>query len=392
MSILFLYNETINPKVGGVEKITYLLASHFELKGYKVFFLSCSNKYPTNDTRQFFLPDKSSFNSPPNIDFYKNFLRINNINLVINQGGTNPHISKLAFNTSCTGARLITAIHNSLLANIINFSESHKVLFKQKKIGFLLPLFNFKIIKYLVLLLYKGRYSRHYKNVCLNSDYVILESNQYKSEIKFFTGNQKIDNVLGIYNPILFNTSNNKYNKSKELLYVGRINTSQKRVDLLITIWSKLFEKYPDWKLNIVGGGEELEKIKEQSKKLRLLNITFWGFQEPQSFYERASIFCMTSSFEGLPMTLLEAMQNGVVPIAFDSFLSVRDIINDNKNGFLVEPFHIDKYVLKLDQLMSDTNLRLNCSISAKEKSKIFDLSIIGEEWVKLFKNLNTTL
>lgn len=388
MSILFLYNEAINPKVGGVEKITYLLANYFELKGFKVYFISGFNKYPTNDIRQFFLPDISSFNTQKNIDFLIKFIQENNIKIVINQGGTNPEISKLAFNASTAGAKLITVIHNSLLANIIHYTESHKVLFKKKRIGFLLPLIDLRPIKALLLYIYKIKYSKHYKDVCFNSDNVILLSLQYKNELSFLTGNLYLDKVLGIFNPIQLNDTIH-INKTKELLYVGRINTSQKRVDLLMMIWSKLCIKYPDWRLNIVGGGDELESIKELSKKLKLENIAFWGFQDPQPFYNSASIFCMTSSFEGLPMTLLEAMQNGLVPIAFDSFLSASDVINDNLNGFLIEPFNVENYVTTVEKLMTNVNLREQCSVAAREKSKTFDLSMVGEEWVTVFKNLS---
>lgn len=388
MNILFLYNETINPKVGGVEKITFLLANYLETKGVKVYFLGLMNKYPTQDSRQYFLPDPNSFNTKQNIDFYINFIQKNDIKYVINQGGTNPGISKLAFNSTFGGARLLTAIHNSPLANIINFSESHRSQFSKKGLSFLLPIIQLNFVRKLVMNLYRLKYSNHYKSICFNSHYVILLSLLYKQELSFFTGKLILNNVIGIHNPIQINEDLIE-DKRKELLYVGRINTSQKRVDLLLKIWAKLFYKFPDWTLKVVGGGDELDYIKEMSSNLQLKNIFFYGFQNPQEFYGSASIFCMTSSFEGLPMTLLEAMQKGVVPIAFSSFLSVSEIINDGINGFLVEPFNIEQYVEILEKLMLDEKLINTTSIAARQKVKLFDFDLIGQKWIDIFNDKN---
>lgn len=386
MNLLFLYNEVINPKVGGVEKITFLLANYLENVGVKVYFLGLVNKYPTQDSRQFFLPDHKNFNSKKNIEFYIEFLQEMSIDCVINQGGTNPSISALAFYSSFGGARLLTAIHNSPLANIINFSESHRTQFSKKGLGFIIPIFQLNFIRKLLMNLYRLKYSNHYKSVCLKSDFVILESILYKPELSYFTGKLNLNNVIGIHNPILVKQEP-QLNKRKELLYVGRINTSQKRVDLLLQIWAKLFDKYPDWTLKVVGGGDELEYVKELSSNLHLKNIIFYGFQNPEAFYDTASIFCMTSSFEGLPMTLLEAMQKGVVPIAFSSFLSISEIIDDTINGFLVEPFNINKYAEILEYLMTDEKLTYSISITAKRKAKLFDINSIGQKWLDVIND-----
>jgi glycosyltransferase involved in cell wall biosynthesis len=199
---------------------------------------------------------------------------------------------------------------------------------------------------------------------------------------------QSIDNVLGIPNPVSFDEIS-KIKKKKEILYVGRINTSQKRIDLLLQIWGLLDDSLADWSLKIVGDGDELESMKVLSSQLNLQNVFFYGFRNPKPFYETASVFCMTSSFEGLPMTLIEAMQYGVIPVAFNSFVSISDIIDDKVNGCVVTPFDINEYVSTLEKLMTSQEELERYSTAAEQRVRKFDLSIIGEQWLNVLKNLN---
>jgi glycosyltransferase involved in cell wall biosynthesis len=386
LNILFLYSEPINPITGGVERITYLLANFLETKGIKVLFLGLNENTNIKDERQFFLPDKSSLNSDLNIKFFRTFLVDNSINILINKGGTNPEISKLAYLAKFENIKLISVVHNSLLGTIKNFSSAHKVKFTKMGLGWLLPLTDYNIIKYILLRLYKLKYSSHYKSLCKNSDYVILESEKFKQELIFLIENQSIENVIGISNFVVFDKIK-KLEKKNEILYVGRINTSQKRVDLLLKIWSLLYLKFPDWSLKIVGGGDELESIKSLSVKYKLDNIFFYGFQDAKPFYETASIISLTSAYEGFGITLIEAMQFGVVPIAFNSYLSVTDIINDKVNGCLIEPFNIQKYADALSELMTSSDKLKFYSLASEQYVKKFDLNYIGEHWLEIIKN-----
>lgn len=104
-------------------------------------------------------------------------------------------------------------------------------------------------------------------------------------------------------------------------------------------IWEKVEKACPGWHLDIVGDGPDAELLKDSAQKLGLSRIVFHGFQNPGPYYSRASIFCMTSTFEGFGLVLVEAMQHGCVPIAFDSYPAVRDIISHGENGILIPPF-----------------------------------------------------
>ena len=195
-------------------------------------------------------------------------------------------------------------------------------------------------------------------------------------------------NIYAIPNPSSYAYSNIISPKNKEILYVGRINTSQKKIDYLLEIWDKLANKYSNWSLHIVGGGDELDSMIDYSRQLRLKNIYFHGQNEPSPFYKTAAIFCLTSSYEGLPLVLIEAMQEGVVPIAFNSFLSVTDIIDNQVNGFLIAPFNKDEYVRKLELLMTNENLTAEMSLKARKKSEFFSIQRITDKWIDLFDTI----
>jgi len=386
MNILFLYQEAINPLTGGAERITFLLGEYLESKGYKIYFLGFKNKYLVSDERQFFLPNSKYILSKENIDFFQSFLFEKSINILINKGATSPEISTLSFYSKKEGVKLISVIHNSVLGGIKNFSSAQKSRFNKMGINFLLPLTDIQLVKSIILKIYKCKYRKHYSKLCSISDFVVLESEKFKEELSFLLGKQKApENVIGIPNFIIQDTIDLK-KKEKEILFVGRINTSQKRVDLLLTIWSNLHNEFPDWKLKIVGGGDELESIIELSKQMGLKNIFFYGYCDAKKFYETASIICLTSSYEGFGLTLVEAMQYGVVPFSFNSYLSVTDIIDHNINGIIIKPFDTNEYANKLSWLMLNRNELNKFSIAAKDKSKRFDLSIVGINWLKILQ------
>jgi glycosyltransferase involved in cell wall biosynthesis len=366
------------------------LGTFFEKKGHSVFFLGTKGNSQFQDPRQYYVPDSRKFYTDQNIQFFMDFIKSKNIEIVINQNGTSPKNSKLAYCCRQLSVALISVIHNAPLGRIKHFNAAYADKFQKKGLSWLLPVTEFLLIKKILLWLYKQKYGRHYKNLCKKSDRVILLSESLKDELFFFTG--KKDTVIGIPNPLPFEAddSSSVISKKNEIVYVGRIDFTQKRVDLLLQIWSKLYKKFSNWSFRVVGDGAQLAEVKLTSKKLGLENIYFEGFKDPQSYYKESSLFCMTSTYEGFPMVLVEAMQYGVVPFAFNSFLSVTDIIDDQVNGILIPPFDTGKYAAELARLMRDEKLRSRFALKAVEKSKDFNIEKIGAVWETLFEDIQS--
>ena len=173
--------------------------------------------------------------------------------------------------------------------------------------------------------------------------------------------------------------------KEKILLFVGRLENGQKRVDFLLKIWAKLEKAFPQWRLEIVGDGPSRGELEALAGTLGLQRVTFEGFQKPEKYYRRAPIFCMTSAFEGFGMVLIEAAAFGCVPVAFESFAAVHDIISDGENGALVPPFDLDKYAETLAALMSDDALRERLAANTAQICEKFAPAKIVDRWEALF-------
>ena len=187
------------------------------------------------------------------------------------------------------------------------------------------------------------------------ADKMVLLSDRFKPVFppaKLFP--KKVTAISNFLSKELINVEIDLHEKMKEVLYMGRLDNKQKRIDLLMQVWERIEKRYnvSNWKLNICGGGKDESLLKQMKEDLDLKNVCFRGFVNPEEYYKMASVFCMTSAFEGMPMVLAEAASFGCVPMAFNAFESVSDLITDNENGRLVKAFDVDAYAEALYQLM----------------------------------------
>lgn len=162
------------------------------------------------------------------------------------------------------------------------------------------------------------------------------------------------DKVISISNP---NTADLQENipslEHKNILTVGRL-THQKGYDLLIEAWAKIAHSLPEWKITIVGIGEDEQMLKKMAKDNNVQDsIHFVGQQKNMDFfYREASFFCMSSRFEGLPMVLLEA-QNYCLPIvSFDCDTGPAEVIVNDYNGYLVPSGNVDELSNKIQKMV----------------------------------------
>ena len=142
------------------------------------------------------------------------------------------------------------------------------------------------------------------------------------------------------------------------------------------------------WKLIIVGDG--ILK-KELESKIKALNLQESVILKPftkqiEKEYLNASIYAMSSHWEGFGMVLAEASSYGLPCVAFDVKTGPSDIIENEKSGFLVADNDLQGYADKLMFLMRDENLRFNFGTKAKRVvSERFSKEVVMKEWEKLF-------
>ena len=229
-----------------------------------------------------------------------------------------------------------------------------------------------------------------YKNFNLDGlqNFVLLSSQELDSyKTKYPNAN------FYIIPNFLPNISNLNTNYSQKVVVsVGRLS-KEKGFLRLIDIWKLIQDssEFKDWKLHIVGDGELKEKIENKIKDLNLTNsIILKPFtKDVESEYLSASIYAMTSHFEGLPMVLIEAQSYALPTISFDIATGPSDIIEDEKSGYLIKDNDLNKYATKLKTLMQDENLRVKMGAKSKEivKSK-FSKEVVMKQWMELFERI----
>lgn len=176
-------------------------------------------------------------------------------------------------------------------------------------------------------------------------------------------------------------------NKENIFLYVGRLSYVDKRVDRLLDAWKIVCEELSDWKLLIVGDGDEANRLKAMSANLP--HVCFEGFRNnTEPYYQSSSALCLTSSCESWGLCLTEAQSYGVVPIAMNASSGVSSVIGET-GGFLVEKGNVkdlaDK-MLYFAHLSENEKQRLReCCV---EKSKEYAPNVVVAKWRELFDTL----
>lgn len=211
---------------------------------------------------------------------------------------------------------------------------------------------------------------------------VVLTEEDYK-----LRGNKK--NAYVIPNPLPFETEELADLSCKTVLAMGRM-CAEKDFFSLVDIWEMVCDKFPDWKLRIVGDGYLKGKLYGYvvDKGLQTSISVESGVSDVIPVYKEASIYALTSIFEGFGMVLVEAHALGIPVVSYDCPFGPNEIVRDKKNGFLIPPGNKSIFAEKLAILMRDESLRREMGARAKKDSSRYHLEHIMGLWIKLFKYL----
>ena len=105
-------------------------------------------------------------------------------------------------------------------------------------------------------------------------------------------------------------------------------------------------------------------------------------------YYDEASLYVMTSRYEGLPMVLLEAKAHGLPIVSFDCETGPSEMILDGINGFLVKDFNVSAMSVKVEKLISDSNLRKAFSEHALDGTQKFLPENVLHQWTELLSSI----
>ncbi|MFN3754472.1 glycosyltransferase [Flavobacterium sp.] len=387
MNILFVVRFPVIKDKGGVQRVTATLAEAFRFLKLNVCYLILDqgNDGVIDGIPQFFLPDGKAISLEENLAFFNDFLMNNQIDFIINQGGIYKEVIDFLSARKQQKVKLITVHHNCISC----LQENFKNILRGGKYGKLIRFIDYGWFWNLLLKRNHLKYGALFQTAIQKSDKLVLLSKAFIPELGVYVSSWPMKKVTAIPNPVPFEVCQEALShKENRLLYVGRIEYTQKQCDLLLPLWKKIQADFPDWHFDIVGGGSKLTELRDLSQNMGLQNIHFHGFSDPRPFLYRAKFLTMTSSFEGYGMVLVEAQAYGVVPVAFDSFSALGSIIEDGQTGIVVPPFEVEEYVAKITAVMRDEVKRNAMAEQAQIAVDKFMPAKIAQDWVKLFNEL----
>lgn len=199
--------------------------------------------------------------------------------------------------------------------------------------------------------------------------------------------------VFLVYNPMQMETVKNNENNliNHNIIWVGRLDELHKQFDDAVDIMKLVLKEKPDAKLFIVGKddeGKQFIRLKKRITKLKLEDsIILCGYQKDvDSFYEVSSVYLMTSSHEGSPMTLIEALCHGLPVVMYD--LPYMETVRGN-DGIISVPMRDAPGAAKaINQLLDDYQYRREIGKRGKEFIQNMSLSYdLKGIWINIFSS-----
>lgn len=389
MNILFFYR--VYPNYGGVEVVTSVLAKRFVTDGHKVTIASLEQPHPELKDQNIEGVELIALHHPvlakDNIARLRQVVVDKKIDIIVNQWGL-PYKTTMLCNRAIEGTKckLVSVLHGAPNISKVIIMAQDKVRNASNPISkfgyFAILKIKEEVIKWSI------RYA------CKHNEKYIMLSNAFIAPLIKYARIKDSFNITAIGNPVTIPVDLSGFsleNKKKQILYVGRMDFENKRVNRIVEAWECIAGKYKDWELVLVGDGPHKEKLKQYVEQQNIERVKFEGFQvdAPIQYYKDASIFMLTSDLEGFGLVIIESMSFGCVPIVYGSYEAVYDIIEQGKSGFITpKPYNKDYTVEYMEQLIVDENLRKNMARNAMERSKLFSIDAIVDKWYRLFNEV----
>lgn len=368
---------------GGLQKISLFLSEQLIDRGHNVVVVDSVGPPLERLTYLRVLPKFCVINSyhlsKRALESFSQIVAENTIDLIIYQGFF-PEVNKFLHQwKKHNDIPIISVYHSSpeaLVVNSINEIASVTLRDRVKRLAF--PLY--KIYQKYTLRNFFGMPADFSQNI-------VLLSESYKRIYQKLSGHSK--NIEIITNFIPRKKAIVEHKKMKQLLYIGRLEESVKKVSRAIRIWESIAQQMPDWDFVIAGDGRCRNQYEEYVQKNNVPRVNFVGYiSDPTDLYAESQILLFTSDFEGFSLVIVEAMQCGCVPIVYDSYASAKDIIDSGVNGILIPPFDEEIFKKELLTLMNDGQKCKAMSINAITTGMKYLPENIVPKWENLIDSI----
>lgn len=203
---------------------------------------------------------------------------------------------------------------------------------------------------------------------------------------------QHFNNVRVIPNPVTYypEVIDDVAKDQGRIIFVGRFN-HEKRIDRLISAFSMIADKYPEWHVDIFGDGNEKEHLLSQIKSCGMDNRIIIHEPTKQIFdeYKRSQMLVLCSEHEASPLVLVEAMACGVPCVSLDCPNGPREIIKDGETGLLAKDGDVKDLASKIEWLITHERERKEMGQKARISAAARKLSVVMKDWENLYSHVN---
>jgi glycosyltransferase involved in cell wall biosynthesis len=215
---------------------------------------------------------------------------------------------------------------------------------------------------------------RHADVVSANSRGAIVALRAYVPERK----------LVYLPNPLRRDAGSSDQVEAREsiILNVGRLHY-QKGQDLLIRAFARIAGDVPDWRLCIMGEGDERPRLEALIRDLKVGDrVALLGrVDDPFPWYRRASIFAFPSRWEGTPNALIEAMSCGLPAIVSDAAPGVVEIVRDGREGRVVPADDEEALAAALKNVAQDEEVRRRLGAQAARQAQHYASEPVLQTW-----------
>ena len=369
MNIAFFNWYAIDLLFSGIEKVSHRVATALEERGHHLCYV-CVDSWGKTALQKntIILPNASKIEAEENRIALRDFLRSHDVSVLVSHSAYSRRLAgMLREATYEAGAKLVQVLHTT--------PDSYHYRYWQCK-----------VVNRAVRAFMNRKWGNSWSKIYSLSDaFVVLcqPSAEFITRIAHIQDPSKFA-VIHNANTYLPTELAPAYDKEPIVLYVGRL-VKGKGIEHIPTIWRQVSAQHPDWRLIVLGDGPYRATLEEA----QLANCDILGTQEPKPYYERAAISILTSNAEGWSMVLTEAMQYGVVPVAFDSFLATGVVLDEGRAGVLVPPFDLNLFAQEVSSLIADSDRRTAMAEHARRYVQAFDIDHIIADWERLFERLS---